>query len=259
MKIYSEKELNKLLDPKAKIVLLGSVLFSASKDFVKKIASKIKINRDSDFGIVSKINNYVDYDIKEELLNKKIADIEAKQNDVSDTYYDIKDSLESSDDKSYYIKPLNDLYQRLENKRISYIENGLNMFSFPKLVFMQFKKNVSSKANNVVNGLNSKLSNFSTPTGEFSNEDIANDVKVTVDDFVNDNMQFTDDNNDNIYKQIIGFLKQSLDARTKLEEYRLNYPDIYQKAINDLTTVDNHVIKDDNDFIEEVGSRSSSR
>lgn len=270
MKTYSEKELNRLLDPKARIVLLGSVLFSASKDFIKKIASKVKFVKDSDFGISNIMNSYISYDTKEELLNKKINDIEAKQEDISNAYYTVKDSLENFNNKSYYLKSLGDLYSRLERKRISYQESGLNKFSLPKLAFMQFKKNISSKTSKIVNTIHDKLDGFST-TVTVSNDKAVNNsvsddyqmsynppadagISVATSDKVNEK-----DDNEKIYKEIMSYFKQSLDARTKLDEYRLSYPDIYEKAISDLTTVNRSKTSFDNDFIEEVGTRKSSR
>ena len=61
-----------------------------------------------------------------------------------------------------------------------------------------------------------------------------------------------------IYKRI-DTLKQSIDCRSKLEDFRRSNPQVYDKVMQDLDLANNKNNAVDDDFIEEIGPRVSSR
>ena len=276
MKPYNGKDLNNLLGFKAKIILTGSVLFSVSKDFIKKISDKAikNLSNVNNFNLGNKLDNYVEQSTKDELLEQKIDNIENTQDALADTYHNV--NAGNVFNKSYYLKNISDLYMRLENKKVSYAENGLNRYSLAKLVFMQFKKNsintfsnlketAIQKKDEVIDKIADVKEEVSAKVSDIKEDVVAkvNDIKPTrVEDNktvefekveVNENTMMED-----TYSQILNTLKQSIDCRSKLEQYRMQNPRIYKQVMEDLTSVYDKRTVDD-DFIEEVGPRSSSR
>ncbi len=265
MKSYNEKDLSGL-SSKTKIILRGSILFSVTKDFVKKIASKAvkTVNKINDFNF-GKVDNFVEQSTKDELLDKKIDNIEATQDALFDTYDNVMSN--NINNKAYYLKNITDLYIKLENKRISYISNGLNKYSLPKLVLMQFKKNAIKSVNVLKQSVSDKKDQVVEKVSDLKDavvskiEDFKPNNSNVVTNVVSDNVvtNVVNDNDDKTYSQILDTLKQSIDCRSKLEDFRRSNPQVYDKVMQDLDLANNKNNAVDDDFIEEIGPRVSSR
>ena len=169
--------------------------------------------------------------------------------------------------KAYYLKNITDLYIKLENKRISYISNGLNKYSLPKLVLMQFKKNAIKSVNVLKQSVSDKKDQVVEKVSDLKDavvskiEDFKPNNSNVVTNVVSDNVvtNVVNDNDDKTYSQILDTLKQSIDCRSKLEDFRRSNPQVYDKVMQDLDLANNKNNAVDDDFIEEIGPRVSSR
>lgn len=247
MNFYSKNDLSKLFGTATKFRVTGAIFMTASRDFVGKIANKInrEMTNDKDFALANIARHYVEVGTEKELLNQKIADTEAKEQKLTEFKEAITQSDVDAQMKSYYQNKISDLIIKLQNQRANYNANGLNKFSLPKLVLMQFKKNTRKTM--------AELATTAQEKQQAVQENIQA-KKETVQERIIQTTNKLKDNN--VYTEIMRLLVKKLKAETELDTYRRDYPDIYEKVISDATGEE----KKDDDFIEEVElPRRSSR
>ena len=160
--INSSKDLSQLLQYKASVV--SHQPYQLNSGFIpvirKKVDDYLKVNFETVYDAV--LNNVEQstqdqyYDDKINSINDKLEDVRSEQSDMINKY---------GDDAKSYIDNTNNMITKLQDKKFYYISakdhpNVISMYSIPKLVYMQWKKNIGSKIKVVSDTTDSFLESF---------------------------------------------------------------------------------------------------
>lgn len=252
MSNYEIFRLNEIIDLQKAVEIKqnGASYFSATQDFANKI-SKFFLKSNNEMSLARRANAYVEQETKDELLDKKIEQSYVKEEKIMDKFVETQTNEAGRNNKDYWLDKYSDTIIKHRQKRITYQKQGLNAFSLPELVFMQFKKNCKrdieytiqsgiDKVEEVKNNLEEKL--------EKKKEDAVNKAKET--------------ERSSIKASILKLFADKIAISNKLEEQRRNNPDIYNEVIDELTSNREDSFErpmSDDDLIYEVGQRHSSR
>lgn len=247
--IFRLHEIDELLDV-VDIKQSGASYFSAPYDFANRI-SKFFLNSSNEMSLARRANSYVAQDTKEELLDKKIEQTYEKEEKVMDKFVEKQTTEAGRNNRDYYLDKFSDTIIKHRQRRITYQKQGLNAFSLPELVFMQFKKNCKKEIE------------YTIQSGIDKVEEVKNNLEQTLEKKKEDAQNKINENKRSTIKA--GILKLFADKITisnKLEEERRKNPDIYNEVVSELTSNREDSFErpsNDDDLIYEVGQRHSSR
>lgn len=247
--IFRLNEIVDLLDV-VEIKQSGASYFSATQDFANKI-SRFFLKSNNEMSLARRANAYVEQETREELQAKKIEKTYEKEEKIMDKFVETQTNEAGRNNKDYYLDKYSDTIIKHRQRRITYQKQGLNAFSLPELVFMQFKKNCKRDIE------------YTIQSGIDKVEEVKNNLEEKLEKKKEDSVNKAKENDrSSIKASILKLFADKIAISNKLEEQRRNNPDIYNEVIDELTSNREDSFErpmSDEDYLYEVGQRHSSR